>query len=222
MQTEQDVRQSNAAPRLWYFYDALCGWCYGFSPVMQQVQAHYDVKTLGFEVISGGMIRGERIGAIGEVAPYIKRAYKDVEERTGVRFGAGFLEGILAKGEATFTSIPAALAMAAFKRVLPERALDFAHALQRAIYFDGIEPANLRAYGKYAAEFGIDEEAFLELALAPESEERAEAEFSLCAQLGVNGFPTVVFQKDRELTLVAQGFVELETLQERVNTLLSE
>ena len=60
-------------PTFFYVYDALCGWCYGFSPVMQNVAAKYDDR-LNFEVISGGMVTGPRVGPIGQVAPYIKSA----------------------------------------------------------------------------------------------------------------------------------------------------
>jgi hypothetical protein len=66
-----------------YIYDALCGWCYGFSPVMQQLQEKYAGK-LEFEVLSGGMIMGLRAGPIGEVAAYIEKAYPDVESETCV------------------------------------------------------------------------------------------------------------------------------------------
>ena len=71
-----------------YVYDALCGWCYGFSPVIKQVFEKYQAQ-FDFEVISGGMILGERQGPIGEVAAYIKGAYKTVEDTTGVKFGEG-------------------------------------------------------------------------------------------------------------------------------------
>ncbi len=57
--------------KLIYVYDALCGWCYGFSPVISKIHKEYK-DSLEFEVISGGMILGDRIGPIGEVASYIK------------------------------------------------------------------------------------------------------------------------------------------------------
>lgn len=58
--------------KLIYVYDALCGWCYGFSPIIKQFYKKHKNHFDSIQVVSGGMIRGERIGAIGEVAPYIK------------------------------------------------------------------------------------------------------------------------------------------------------
>jgi putative protein-disulfide isomerase len=119
--------------KLIYIYDALCGWCYGFSPVMQQIHAKY-VGRLEFEVLSGGMMMGLRAGPIGEVAPYIERAYPDVERATGVRFGEDFLEKILRPGTAVLSSEMPGMALTAFRKHRPAEVLQFAHALQNALY----------------------------------------------------------------------------------------
>jgi putative protein-disulfide isomerase len=211
----------NERPRLWYIYDALCGWCYGFSPVMKRLQESYG-NTLNFEVISGGMVTGKRVGAIGEVAPYISWAYKTVEERTGVRFGEGFLQGILADGTAIFTSLPPALALTAFKTFQPQNAVLFAHALQTAVYSDGIEPSNHEAYLPYAVAFGIDAEAFRTAMLAPETLRAAETEFQLSTRLGVTGFPTVFVQRGDTLSMIAQGYTDYAEIQQRLEYALAE
>ena len=87
--------------KLIYYFDALCGWCYGFSPVMSKVQEKYSGK-LDIEVVSGGLFLGKRAGGVNEVAPHIKAgAYKSVERRTGVKFGQTFLEDVLKNGNMT-------------------------------------------------------------------------------------------------------------------------
>ena len=43
---------------------------------------------------------------------------------------------------------------------MPVNAVADASVLQKAIYFDGIEPENWEAYGKYAAQFGIEPRLF--------------------------------------------------------------
>jgi len=39
--------------KLIYYFDALCGWCFGFSPVISQLEKEFEDR-LNFEVISGG------------------------------------------------------------------------------------------------------------------------------------------------------------------------
>ncbi|HNK27785.1 MAG TPA: DsbA family protein, partial [Ferruginibacter sp.] len=57
-----------------YCYDAYCGWCYGFSPVMKKIAAEYAGK-LDIEVLSGGMMTGENAMPIEKIGPYIQNAY---------------------------------------------------------------------------------------------------------------------------------------------------
>jgi putative protein-disulfide isomerase len=209
----------NERPCVWYIYDALCGWCYGFSPVMKRLHEEYH-ETLSFQVISGGMVTGKRIGPIGEVAPYISWAYKTVEERTGVHFGEGFLQGVLAQGTAIFTSIPPALALSAFKQFQPENAIAFAHALQTAVYSDGIDVSAFGSYTPYAASFGIDTADFQTAMHTAETLKAAESEFQLSSQLGVTGFPTVFVQQGDTLHLIAQGYTDYDDLQPRLQHVL--
>jgi putative protein-disulfide isomerase len=206
-------------PKLLYFYDALCGWCYGFSPVMQKTAATYS-DQFDFQVISGGMIIGERIGPIGTVAPYIRTAYKDVENAAGVSFGKAFLEDILEEGSAIFTSIPAAIAMAVFQTHLPEKTVAFAGALQKAIYFDGIKPADFSAYVPYAANFGIDPDLFLAQMQEERFQELAQADFNLAAEFGIGGFPTVVLEKGEKYFLLARGFMHWERFEQSLKKAL--
>ena len=52
-----------------YCYDAYCGWCYGFSPVIQKLEVQYR-NVIDFEVLSGGMILPEKPRHIRVIANY--------------------------------------------------------------------------------------------------------------------------------------------------------
>lgn len=194
-----------------YVYDALCGWCYGFSPVMEQFYETYS-EDLDVEVVSGGMITGQRIGPIGDVAPYIKKAYMDVENATGVKFGDGFLKNILDKGETVFTSIPPAIALSVYKNIAPEHSVKFAAALQKGIYFDGIEPMDFGAYGTIASHFGLEADSFVAKLRDPFYLRKAEEDFRRSNHLGVTGFPTVFIENNAEFHRIATGYTPFDAL----------
>ena len=62
--------------KILYFYDALCGWCFGFSTVIERLKSEFG-HEFDFEIVSGGLSLGKKSGPIGEVSPYIKGgAYK--------------------------------------------------------------------------------------------------------------------------------------------------
>ncbi len=77
-------------PVLIYCYDAYCGWCYGFSPVIKQITAAYE-KVMQTDVLSGGMILPEKPVHISASAGHILNAYKNVEDLSGIRFGEDYL-----------------------------------------------------------------------------------------------------------------------------------
>jgi len=204
-----------------YVYDALCGWCYGFSPVITDIEKKYRDR-FDFEVISGGMVTGDRIGSIGEVAPYIKWAYKDVEKATGVKFGNTFLNETLEKGEAIFTSIEPAIALSIFKDFKKEDNIAFAGALQKAIYYDGIEPLNLEAYGKIAQRFGLDSADFVSKMEDTYFKNLAYEDFKNAAAFGVRGFPTLIAEINEQYYQLANGYMPLESLETNLQELLKK
>ncbi len=198
--------------KLIYVYDALCGWCFGFSPVIEKFVAAYK-NEFEVEVISGGMITGERIGPIGEVAGYISWAYKNVEDATGVKFGTDFLDKTLKTGTAIFTSIPASIALSIVKSKIPELSLEFSSALQKAIYFDGIEPINNEEYAKIAEKFGLNQAEFLLNMNDNQYQILAEIDFKNSQELQVSGFPTVFLDFENQYYKIAAGFTSFENLE---------
>ena len=191
--------------RLLYVYDALCGWCYGFSPVMRAQAAE---SGLPVDVLSGGMIRGARRGPIGEVAAYIKSAYKDVERRTGVRFGAAFVDGPLERGDMYMTSEPPAALLAHVRETRPECQLDAAHALQEGIYGEGLGPSTPALARHLATAVGIAPAGAIAALTDARLAGAAARDFALAEQLGVRGFPAVFVVSGESAYPVAQGYVD--------------
>jgi putative protein-disulfide isomerase len=209
-------------PKIYYVYDALCGWCYGFSPVINRFHEEQKVN-FDFEVLSGGMVRGPRVGPIGMVAPYIKEAYKQVEQSTGVKFGPQFLQELSKEEQSpVFDSVPPAKALTIFKHMQPDHQLAFSSALQKAIYFDGIPPTDHSALARVAAGFGIDTTYFLKAMDTDEAGHKAAEEFALVENWGITGFPAVVLDRGDQLFLAGRGYTPFEQFSSTVENILKD
>jgi len=124
--------------KLIYYTDGLCGWCFGFSPVMTNISEYFNAQ-LSIDVISGGLFLGERTGKVNQIAPYIKQgAYKQVERTTGVKFGHGFLDDINGDERISLNSMPMAQALCIVKEQYPDKVLPFLKQLLDAVYIDGM------------------------------------------------------------------------------------
>jgi len=109
-------------------FDPLCGWCYGFGPVLIELEKVYGTH-IKFDIISGGMITGSRIGPLSNMAGFISNAYKTVEQFTGIRFGEQFIQQTLKEGTVTFSSLEPAKVLTVYKLFHPEKSVAFSHAI---------------------------------------------------------------------------------------------
>ncbi|MCU0450823.1 MAG: DsbA family protein [Bernardetiaceae bacterium] len=205
-----------------YIYDALCGWCYGFSPVVKQLKAQYG-QQFAFSVRSGGMVTGERVEPLARKAAYIKGAMPRVEEVTGVKFGEPFLHGPLASPTYVSDSTPPAVALAAFRSFALDQAVEFAHEVQRAFYHEGKDLHAEKTYTEIAQRLaGVDEAAFLARYRDPLYRIQAEDEFMEVQGWGVQSFPTLLYFNGQQLFLLAQGYAPLANLDEVMQKILRQ
>jgi putative protein-disulfide isomerase len=209
-------------PTFIYCYDAYCGWCYGFSPVIKKIAADYK-DNLDIEVLSGGMMIAEQSMPIEKIGPYIQSSYKRVEELTGIKFGEDFLWHINNpdKSDWVMNSEKPAIALCILKEYYPERQLEFATDLQYALNYEGRDLDDDEAYRQLLDKYNIQAEAFYKKLQAEEYKEMAYYEFALMKQLQVNAYPTVFIQTgELKFVLVARGYTDENTLKDRIDNVL--
>ena len=202
-------------PTLYYCYDAYCGWCYGFSPVIRRIFELYQGR-LAFEVLSGGMVLPEKPQPIKVMAPYIQKAYKTVEEHTGIKFGSDWLWHIFHPDESDWypSSEKPAIAMCVFKDYHPGLAIPFAADLQYALHEEGRDLTDDEAYRHLLEKYKLSDQEFFTRLHSAEYKEKAYEEFALIKQLGVTGFPTVFLQvSESRLYLLSRGYTDLASLE---------
>ena len=209
-------------PILIYCYDAYCGWCYGFSPVIKKIAADYK-SVMQTDVLSGGMILPEKPVHISTSAGYILNAYKNVEELSGIKFGEDYLWHIKNSDDSDWypNSEKPAIAMCIFKEFYPERAIEFATDLQHALHYEGRDLTDDEAYRLIIEKYSIQPEIFYEKLKSETYKEMAYYEFSLMKQLQVTGYPCVFVQTgELKFNMVARGYTDYDTLKERIDNIL--
>ena len=211
-------------PLLIYCYDAYCGWCYGFSPVITKIAEEYEGR-ISIDVLSGGMIFPEQPQHFAPMAKYIQGAYKRVEEMTGIKFGEDFLWHVFHPEETdwyTSSEMPA-IALCIFKEYHPDKAVQIASDIQYALNYEGRDLTDKEAYRHLLSKYNIPEEDFYTKLKSEEYREKAYYEFALVKQLQITGFPCVLLQvSDSKFYLLSQGYTDYETLKTRIENVLAE
>lgn len=200
--------------RLLYVFDPLCGWCYGFSPVVRQL--HEATKRRArWEILAGGMVLGDRVGPIGRLSAFLKQALPRVEGTTGIRFGEAFTTNVLDEGSLVLSSFEPSRALQAVKTLASDRSLAFARGLQNALYDEGRDITQLGVLGDVAEAVRVV--GFEIEYLKTETYERTLEEFRRVSELGVTGFPTLLGLEGGEVRVFSRGWAPFERVFEGVN-----
>jgi len=185
---------------LHYFYDPLCGWCYGAAPLVKAARNVVEVRAHG-----GGMMTGARRQAVtpqlrGFVMPHDAR----IAQLSGQPFGDAYANGLLRDTTAVFDSEPPTAAILAAE-ALAGRGLDLLAALQVAHYVEGRRIADRAVLVDVAGAIGLPPAAFAD-ALDRQTGAAVQAHFeetrSLMAQVGAQGFPSFVLDIGGVMTSV--------------------
>lgn len=183
------------ARELLYIFDSLCGWCYGFSKTIQELD---NDPKINITAIHGSLYANQ----IAPPLENLKSINKKISALTGAEFGSGFEQLVSAKNY-IFDSTVAGRGFNALKMLGAEQ-VQAVVAMQRAYFLAGKSLNKLETYQEIGESFGIK---------AEQVEQMFESEASLDAvrkgqlyakDLGVKSYPTLLAQTPAGLLQVAQ------------------
>lgn len=189
-----------AAATLHYFYDPLCGWCYGAAPLLKAAR-----KVLPVVPHRGGMMAGARRQPVTpQLREFVLPHDARIAQLSGQPFDAAYRDGLLRDSGAVFDSEPPTAAMLAAE-ALAGRGLDILAALQTAHYVDGRRIAERDVLLDTALTLGLPREAFA-AALDQQSgapvQAHVEQTRALMARVGARGFPSLALERGEAFTLL--------------------
>ncbi|PTU64433.1 MULTISPECIES: DsbA family protein [Chromobacterium] len=180
--------------RLHYFYDPLCGWCYGASPLLLAAAARPEVELAlhGGGMLSAPHNRRVNLEWRGYVMPHDHR----IAALSGQPFGDAYFDGLL-RSEARLDSTPpiAAVLAAPELGIAPQTMLA---RVQAAHYLHGLEIADVAVLARLAAELGVSADRFADAYAGglARSVEHIDHSRRLMTRLGLRGFPSAALEVD--------------------------
>ena len=194
-------------PTILYIADPMCSWCWGFSPVMEQIRSTYQ-NQVTCRLLLGGLrpANTERFDATKR--DYILRHWHAVHTRTGQPFNFTFHMA----SDFTYNTEPPSRAVATVRNLQPSHEFGFLQSLHQAFYVQNRDITKLDELVNIASESHIDAEQFKTYFLSPEAKKQIWQEFDHCRQLGIEGFPSLVGQAGDQFTTLTYGYQSMETL----------
>lgn len=193
-----------------YVWDPLCGWCYTFSTVLARIRNEF-AGAFDFDILSGGLAIGERVGPVSQKAVYIRKRLPDVERISGVKFGEKYLQ-LLDEGNSVNDSLPPSIAFKVLRSFRDNEAFNFAYLIQHAHFYEGKDLGNIRVYLEICEKYEINKHAFMERFEDPAFRKMAEDDFQLTRNWGVEKYPSLVGKKEHEMELIHKGYATFDEL----------
>lgn len=206
-------------PTLIYAYDPLCGWCFGFHPVMERLKTRFE-DDLNLKIIPGGLATGENAQKISKGHDYILNAFQRVEDTADIKFGENF-KLLAEEGSYFYNSEPSCRIQNVVNQLKPDQALEFAGSLHKAIFVDG---ENLNDWGTFKnilSEHTIDLEEAKALYESDEIKEKTAEQFEWCTKNGATAFPTLLLHIGDEIGVMSRGYRPYDILESHLHHLLN-
>jgi putative protein-disulfide isomerase len=200
---------------LWYFADPMCSWCWGFSPVIENIRANYSDR-LDIAMMLGGLRPGTTEPMSSHGRNEILHHWYEVNRLTGQPFSA---EGALPDGF-IYDTEPASRAVITVADLSPDRIFPYFKSIQAAFYIGQQDVTRAETLADLASEQGVTRELFLSRFNTDEARQKTQQHFASTQQAGVRGFPTLVLQQDSHFEFISRGYQPFEGLASSIDRCL--
>lgn len=199
--------------KIYYVMDTMCGWCYGFSDVINQVHEKYK-SDLDFTILPAGMWIGENVKTMNSSLSHFMRTHNvKITKLTGKKFGDEFEKNILQNNEFVLDSLPGAKAVVIMQTVKKEKTFEYLKEIQNAFYIHGKDTNDWQLYANIAYDFGVSKEIFRKEYFSDQHSKTMSDCFALAEQLGVSTYPSVVAVIEGKAKLISRGHMQLSELE---------
>lgn len=203
----------NQANKLYYVYDPMCSWCWGYKPVWTQIMAALQDKLV-VQYVVGGLAPDSDEPMPDAMKQQIASYWKKIENYLGTEFNYDFWTQCTPR-RSTYPSCRAALA--ARKQNAEQQMVE---AIQSAYYLEARNPSDSDVLISVAKEIGLDAAQFEQDYRSPELNQAFVQELRFARSIGGNSFPSLFLQTESGIVGLPIDYQSAQTTLEQIEALL--
>ena len=200
---------------LWYFADPMCSWCWGFSPVIEQIRSSYGDR-LKIALMLGGLRPWTTEPMSSKMREEILHHWHEVHRLTGQSFS---FDGALPEGF-IYDTEPACRAVITLAELSPDQTFSYFKSIQSAFYVGQMDVSKTDNLAELANQQGVETEQFLSRFDTEEARQKTRQHFLGTQQAGVKGFPSLVLQQGSEFEFITRAYQHSDAISARIDTWL--
>lgn len=200
---------------LYYIYDPMCSWCWGFRPVWERVRQALSGR-LEIVYVLGGLAPETEAPMPQAMREQLQDTWRRISEMCGAQFNFDFWR----QNTPRRSTYPACKAVLVAREYAKEPAM---YARIQHFYF--LEAGNPSLYENLyglAEELGIPRLDFIEQIHSAELDKLFCAERQFAVELGAQGYPSVVLKAGDRLHFIEHSYTDVEDNLRRIDALLAK
>ena len=207
-------KESYKKIEVFYAYEPLCGWCYGFSSELNKLIRRL-APVVDFKLINGGIFAGNKSLKMESISEHIKNNMGHVTERSGIEFGEKFIN-LLEDKNYRYDSKKASIAVSIIRDLFPEKTFEFAANIQKAFFYHGKDIQADSFYVELLKPYPINLTHFLERLNSDIEAIKIEYEFQNTERIGFKGYPATAIRVKNKTSFLNQGFTTASQLTSKI------
>lgn len=178
--------------QLFYIYDPMCSWCWGYAPTWQRLQRELTSEV---DIIYGlgGLAEDSDVLMPEAMQVFLQQTWRKIAQQLGTEFNFDFWQHCQPR-RSTYPACRATLIAREFGKEQ-----EMLTAIQHAYYLQAKNPSNLDTLQALAVDIGLDSLDFLQKLKSQSVDEQLMVEINKMRSLPINGFPALVLVKEQLL-----------------------
>lgn len=172
---------------LYYVYDPMCSWCWGYAPTWQTIKAHLSAD-IEVRYVLGGLAPDSDVPMPLAMQQQIASYWRKIEAYLGTPFNHDFWSNNTPR-RSTYPSCRAALAAR-----WQGREVEMVKAIQEAYYLHAKNPSDDDVLLALAQEIGLDMDTFRTDYASEALNNEFEQELDFARRIGASGFPSLILR----------------------------
>lgn len=181
--------------KLYYVYDPMCSWCWGYAPTWQKLQQKL-APFIDIQFCVGGLAEDSNNVMSGEMQTFLKQTWSKISQQLGTQFNFDFWQNCQPR-RSTF---PACRAVLIARQYGKEN--EMLTAIQHAYYLQAKNPSNLDVLTQLAVNIGLNSADFVSQFQSDKLQEQLLKEITFSRNLPINGFPSLVLANNAQATVI--------------------
>lgn len=179
-------------PVLYYIYDPMCSWCWGYKPTWDLLQKKLE-RVLNIQSLVGGLAPDSNVPMPEHMQNFLQQIWRKISCQLGTEFNFDFWSQCNPK-RSTYPSCRAVLVARHF-----QKEQEMCLAIQEAYYLHAKNPSDINTLVKIADSIGLDSDLFEQQINSKGLKEELLNEIKKVRQMSVQSFPSLVLAVGTQL-----------------------